>query len=58
MRVPSYSHHKSTGQAYVKLCGKFIYLGKYDTEASHRKYERVIGEYLSTGRRPASVNGV
>jgi integrase len=57
MRVPSYSHHKATGQAYVKLAGKFVYLGKYGTEESQRKYEQVIGEYLSNGRQaPASVD--
>lgn len=56
MKVPSYSHHKSTGQAYVKLRGKFIYLGKYGTEASRRKYEQVIGEYLSNRRQlPATA---
>ena len=56
MRVPSYLLHKSTGQAYVKLCGKFVYLGKYGTEESRRKYEQVIGEYLSNGRQiPGTV---
>ncbi len=28
MRVPSYSHHKGTGPDFLKLCGKFIYLGR------------------------------
>ena len=55
MRVPSYSHHKGTGQAYVKLRGKFIYLGKYGTAESQRKYEQVIGEYLSVGRQVPTV---
>jgi integrase len=51
MRVPSYSFHKGTGQAFVKLAGKFVYLGLYGTEESQRKYEQVIGEYLSNGRQ-------
>jgi integrase len=53
MRVPKYSHHKATGQAYVKLAGKFCYLGKYGTAESRRKYEKTIGEYLTKGRQEA-----
>ena len=30
-RLPSYRHHKPTGQAVVTLNGRDIYLGKYHT---------------------------
>ncbi len=46
MRVPKYSHHKPTGQAYVRLNGKFLYLGKYGSDESHRRYEATIGTWL------------
>ena len=51
MRVPSYSHHRATGQAYVKLNGKFVYLGTYGTEESRRKGEQVIGSTCPTAGR-------
>lgn len=55
MRVPKYSHHKATGQAYVKLGGKFVYLGKYGSEESRRKYEETIGAWLTNGRKPPTL---
>lgn len=55
MRVPKYSHHKATDQAYVKLNGKFIYLEKYGTEASRRKYEETIGDWLANGRKASDT---
>ncbi|MBC8352204.1 MAG: site-specific integrase [Planctomycetes bacterium] len=51
MKLPSYSHHKATGQAYVRLNGKFVYLGKYGTDESRAKYERVIGAWLANDRQ-------
>lgn len=50
MRVPSYRLHKPTGQAIVVIKRKFYYLGKYGTEESKLKYEKIIGEYLLKGR--------
>lgn len=58
LRTPSYRLHKPTGQAVVTLAGKDIYLGKFGTTASHAEYDRLIGEWLTSGRRlPASVSG-
>jgi len=54
MRVPSYRLHKSTGQAIVVIKRKFYYLGKFGTEESRRKYEKIIGEYLANGRKAPS----
>ena len=54
MRVPSYRLHKSTGQAIVVIKRKFYYLGKFGTEESRQKYERIIGEYLANGRTAPS----
>ena len=56
MKIPKYCHHKGTGQAYVKLGGKFVYLGAWGSKKSRQKYETTIGEYLSRGRQsPAKV---
>ncbi len=51
MRLPAYSHHKATDQAYVRLNGKFVYLGKFGTDESRRKYEQVVGIWLSNDRQ-------
>ncbi|HTQ40823.1 MAG TPA: tyrosine-type recombinase/integrase [Pirellulales bacterium] len=50
-RVPTYRRHKPTGQAVVTLDGHDIYLGKWNATASRQEYDRLIGEWLSAGRR-------
>ncbi len=53
-RVPAYQRHKHSGQAFVKLNGEFIYLGPHGTTVSRDEYDRVVGEWLASGRRPMS----
>jgi integrase len=48
--VPTYRKHKPTGQAVVTLSGKDHYLGRYNTAASRKEYDRIIGEWLACGR--------
>ncbi|HRX84090.1 MAG TPA: hypothetical protein P5572_03635, partial [Phycisphaerae bacterium] len=48
-RIPSYRHHKPTGQAVVTIGGKDTYLGKYGTAASRNAYARAIAEHTATG---------
>jgi integrase len=50
-RVPSYRRHKPTERAVVTLDGHDIYLGRWNTAASRREYDRLIGEWLAAGRR-------
>jgi hypothetical protein len=57
-RVPSYRRHRPTGQAVVTLDGRDIYLGKWNTRASHAEYDRVISEWLNAGRYRVSSSGV
>jgi len=42
--TPQYRLHKYSGGAVVTLDGKVIYLGKWNSKASRRKYDRVVGE--------------
>lgn len=51
IRTPSYRLHKPTGQAVVTLNGHDVYLGKHDTAASQKAYDRVIAEWLAAGRQ-------
>lgn len=45
-RIPSYTLHKSTGQARVRLHGKDHYLGAFGSVESKAEYDRLIGLYL------------
>jgi len=51
LRTPSYRRHKPTGQAVVTLNGKDHYLGRYGSAASKSEYNRLIGEWLTSGRQ-------
>lgn len=46
VRVPKYRHHKHSGKAYVELNGRFIYLGKFDSQESHEEYNQLMAKYL------------
>ena len=49
--LPGYLKHKTSGQAFCLIHGKFIYLGKYGSKASREEYERIIAEYLINGKK-------
>lgn len=53
--IPSYRHHKATGQARVTLDGRDHYLGTFGTPESRARYDRLIAEYLGAGRRVVPV---
>ncbi len=57
-KVPSYRLHKASGLAVVTLDGRDFYLGPHGTDASRAEYERLVGEWLTNGRRlPPSSGG-
>ena len=45
-RVPKYSRHKNTGQAFVRVDGKYVYLGKHGSPESHEAYRRVVNQLM------------
>ncbi len=49
--IPSYRHHKPSGQAVVTLNGGDFYLGKWQSPESRQEYDRLIAEWISNGRR-------
>ena len=53
-RIPSFRHHKATGQGYVVLNGTHIYLGRYETPETQQKYHQVIAEWCANGYRLAA----
>ncbi|MGA2063112.1 MAG: site-specific integrase, partial [Thermoguttaceae bacterium] len=42
--LPKYCLHKARGLAYMRVQGKFIYLGEYDSPESKQEYGRIIAE--------------
>jgi integrase len=50
---PKYRHHKSSGQAYVVLDGKDVWLGEHGSKASRNKYHTVLSEWIARDRQGA-----
>jgi hypothetical protein len=50
---PKYRRHKQTGHAIVTINGRDYLLGPHGTKASKFEYDRLINEWLSSGRSPA-----
>ena len=50
--IPSYSLHKRSGQAVVRLSGRDFYLGPFGSLESRERYDRFVAEWLANGRRP------
>jgi len=48
--VPKYRKHRASGQAFIELNGRRHYLGPHGTKASKLEYDRLITEWLSSGR--------
>src|ERR1700733_4531444 len=57
-RVPSYRLHRPSGQAVVTLNGRDCYLGVFGTAASRAEYDRLIAEWLCSGRQVAQPGGL
>ena len=53
VKVPSLCLHKPTGQGFVLLNGKMIYLGKHDDPKTVQSYHRTVAEWLAAGGRLA-----
>ena len=47
--VPACFHHKGSGQAAVKLGGRFVYLGAFGSEEAQLRYRRVVAEWRASG---------
>jgi hypothetical protein len=46
---PRYEFHKPTGQAYTRIGGKCIYLGKHGSAESHAKFSCLLSQWELTG---------
>ncbi|MGD0462866.1 MAG: hypothetical protein ABSB74_10300 [Tepidisphaeraceae bacterium] len=50
-RLPRYRLHRRSGQAIVTLNGRDHYLGPHGSQTSIAEYDRLIAEWLTSGRR-------
>ena len=60
-RVPGYCIHTAKQQAYVRLNGEMIYLGQPGSPESKTKYDRLITEWIASGRtyiKPSEREGI
>jgi hypothetical protein len=48
--IPKYRRHRATGQAIVTLNARDLYLGPYNSKASHELYDRLIKEWVANDR--------
>ncbi|QDV75374.1 tyrosine-type recombinase/integrase [Botrimarina mediterranea] len=56
-KLPTYRRHKASGQAVVTLCGVDHYLGPYGSKPSRVLYDRLVAEWLASGRsRPSNAD--
>ncbi len=56
-RIPSYRHHKPSGQAVVTLSGRDHYLGPHGSPESRQAYERHVAEWLVNRQRSPEPQG-
>jgi integrase len=51
--IPSYSLHKRSGRAIIRLADRDVYLpGPHGSAESRAAYDRFVAEWLANGRRP------
>lgn len=48
-QVPACFLHKGSGQAAVKLAGRFVYLGPFGSDEAAQNYRRVVAEWQASG---------
>jgi hypothetical protein len=54
-KVPSYNHHRQSGQARVRIGGRDIYLGPFGSPPSKELYAQLIAEHFANGESQSIV---
>jgi len=50
-RTPKFRHHKASGQGFVELNGRRLYLGRYELPETRQRYHQTVAEWLAAGRQ-------
>lgn len=53
-RPPAYCLHRPTGQAFVRIDGRCIYLGRFNTADSRRRYQEELARWRAAGTSAAA----
>src|SRR4051812_37668815 len=48
---PKYRRHRSSGQAYVVIDGRDVWLGEHGSAASRNKYHAALSEWIARDRQ-------
>ena len=48
--TPSFRHHKASGQGFVELGKRRVYLGVYGRPETEERYHQTIAEWVANGR--------
>lgn len=51
---PKHCHHKATGRGFVILNGEWKYTGMWGSQEAQDEYDRLIGEWIASGRHLVS----
>ncbi len=54
-RLPKLRHHKASNRGAVELSGKQHYLGRYGSAECQAAYDKLVGEWLASGKRPVEI---
>ena len=55
LRLPTYSLHRASGQARVRIDGRELYLGPFDSPESHRRYRELVDAWLNRKKSGARI---
>lgn len=50
-RIPKLRHHKATGQGFVEIDRRWVYLGSFGSPETTERYHRLMAEWVANGRR-------
>ena len=50
-RIPTAKLHRPSGQARLRIDGREIYLGRWESQQARQRYDEIIQAYLANGRR-------
>lgn len=50
-KAPRLYYHKASGQGYVILNGRTVYLGKFDLPETQQKYHQLMAEWMAHGQQ-------
>ena len=51
-KIPAYRLHKARNLAVVRIDGKDVYLGEYNSPESKARYEQVVADWLKRHHQP------